>query len=146
MSLMLFLFSLTLIIGSILSFQQKTIIVILCSINIFMSLYYIWNVSKLQEIFKLETKLIIRFAKHIGLITLIYIPHVLIFVTMFFGILNNLEILLISLIILLEIILIIIVFKEVYDLIFTEESKRDFEIEKNRKKYIETEKKPTLGE
>lgn len=111
-----------------------------------MSLYYIWNVSKLQEIFKLETKLIIRFAKHIGLITLIYIPHVLIFVTMFFGILNNLEILLISLIILLEIILIIIVFKEVYDLIFTEESKRDFEIEKNRKKYIETEKKPTLGE
>ncbi|MFX1500468.1 MAG: hypothetical protein ACFFDH_05820, partial [Promethearchaeota archaeon] len=97
--------------------------------------------SKLQEIFKLETKIIIRFAKNIGLITLIYIPHVLIFVTMFFRFLNNLEILLISLIILLEIILMILVFKEVYDLIFTEESKRDFKIEDNRKKYLETEKK-----
>ena len=46
----------------------------------------------------------------------------------------------ISLIILMEILLIGVVLKEVYDLVFLEESRRDAEIEEDRKKYIETEK------
>ena len=39
-----------------------------------------------------------------------------------------------------QIILIGLVLKEVYDLVFLEESQRDFEIEAERKKYIEREK------
>ncbi|MFX0103900.1 MAG: hypothetical protein ACFE75_00210 [Candidatus Hodarchaeota archaeon] len=34
-----------------------------------------------------------------------------------------------------------LVLKEVYDLLFLDESRRDFELEENRKKYIEREKK-----
>lgn len=120
--------------------QERDMIVILCSINIFFSLYYLWNVIRLEKIFKLETKNIIRFAKSLGIATLIYLPHVFVFSILFFKNLHNLEILMISLIILMEILLIGVVLKEVYDLVFLEESRRDAEIEEDRKKYIETEK------
>ena len=45
-----------------------------------------------------------------------------------------------------ESMLIGLVFKEVYDLLFLEESQRDFELDANRKKYIEKEKKSLPGE
>jgi len=147
LALILFIFSITLMIGSIvlkpyigIQSQERDMIVILCSINIFFSLYYLWNVIRLEKIFKLETKNIIRFAKSLGIATLIYLPHVFVFSILFFKNLHNLEILMISLIILMEILLIGVVLKEVYDLVFLEESRRDAEIEEDRKKYIETEK------
>ena len=120
--------------------QETNIIVILCSINIFFSLYYIWSILKLKEIFKLETKNIIKFVKIIGIVTLIYIPHVFAFANLFFRNLHNLEVLMISLITFVEILLIGIVLKEVYDLAFIEQSRRDMKIEEDRKKYIETKK------
>jgi len=126
--------------------QERDLIVILCSINILFSLYYLWSALNLEKIFKLETKNIIKFAKSIGIATLIYIPHVFILTTLFFRNLHNLEILMISLIILMEILLIGVVLKEVYDLVFLEESRRDAEIEEDRKKYIETEKRSIQGE
>jgi len=43
-------------------------------------------------------------------------------------------------IILMEIFLIGVVLKEVYDIVFLEESQRDIKIEIDRKKYIETRK------
>jgi hypothetical protein len=45
----------------------------------------------------------------------------------------------VSLIFILEAVMIAFLLKEVYDLVFLEESRRDFEIEKNRKRYIENE-------
>lgn len=148
LTLILFMFSITLLIGVIILkpytgiyTQERNLIVVLCSINIFYSLYYLLNVFKLHKIFSLETKNIIKFAKKIGIITIIYIPHVFVFMSLFFRNLHNLEILMISLLIIMEISLISIVFKEVYDLIFLEKSRRDAEIEKDRKKYIETEHK-----
>jgi hypothetical protein len=50
------------------------------------------------------------------------------------------------LIILMELLLIGLVLKEVYDILFLTESQRDFELNENRKKYIEREKKPIPGE
>ena len=44
------------------------------------------------------------------------------------------------LIFIVELLLIGLVLKEVYDLLFMEEVRRNFEIEENRKKYIEKEK------
>ncbi|MBY8986770.1 MAG: hypothetical protein KGD65_16980 [Candidatus Lokiarchaeota archaeon] len=38
-----------------------------------------------------------------------------------------------------ELTLIVLVLKEVYDLLFLEETRRNFEIEENRKKYLEKE-------
>lgn len=118
--------------------QERDIIVILCAINIIFSLYYLKKVLTLQKIFKLETKNIIKYSKRIGIVTIVYIPHVLIMSTLFFRSLHNLEILMMSLIFFIEIMLIGLIFKEVYDIVFIEESQRDAEIEKNRKKYFET--------
>ena len=126
--------------------QERDLIVILCSINIVFSLYYLWNVLRLGKIFRLENKHIIKFGKIIGVVTLIHIPHVIIFTTLLFRNLHNLEIMLISLILFMEILLIGVVLKEVYVLVFLDEARRDFEIEADRKKYIEKEKKPMPGD
>ncbi len=39
-----------------------------------------------------------------------------------------------------------LIFKEVYDIVFLEESERKFELEQNRLRYIEREKKPLPGD
>lgn len=126
--------------------QERDLIIILCSINILFSLYYLWNVLRLEKIFKLENKNIIKFGKKIGVVTLLYIPHAGLFASLFFRNLHNLEMIMISLIILMETMIIGLVFKEVYDLVFLEESQRDYEIEADRKKYIERKKRPIPGQ
>ncbi len=75
-----------------------------------------------------------------GVFTLIYIPNIILFALNFFIELHNLELVIISLVFFIEIMIVSLVFKEVYDILFMEESRRDFEIEVNRKKYIEKEK------
>jgi len=122
--------------------QERDLIIILCSINIFFSLYYLWNVLRLEKIFKLENKNIVKFGKKIGVVTLLYIPHAVLFASLFFRNLHNIEIIMVSLIFLMETMLIIVIFKEVYDLVFLEESQRDYVIEADRKKYLERKKRP----
>jgi len=129
-----------------LEFQERDLIIILCSINILFSLYYLWNVLRLEKIFKLENKNIIKFGKNIGVVTLLYIPHAGLFASLFFRNLHNIEMIMISLIILMETMIIGLIFKEVYDLLFLEESQRDFEIGADRKKYIERRKRPVPGQ
>jgi hypothetical protein len=147
LALILFIFSLTFLIGSIvlkpyigLQAQERDFIIILCFINLIFSSYYFWNAVRLEKIFRLENKNIIKFGKIIGIVTIFYIPHIFIFATLFLRDLHNLVILMIFLIFLMELMLIGLVLKEAYDLIFTEEARRDFELEANRKKYIEREK------
>lgn len=148
LALLLFFFSFNLIIGSFLfrpyiglEVQERDFVVILCSINILFSFYYLLNAIRIEKIFKLENKNVIKFGKTIGIITLIYIFHLFLFTSLFLRNLFNLGIILIFLIFLIEIILIVFVFKEVYDLLFLEKSQRDFELDANRKKYIDKEKK-----
>ena len=92
---------------------------------------------KLERVFRLETKNIKKFGKRIGIVTLLYLPHLFWFITLFFRELHNLELMMVVLIVIMEFTLIGLVLKEVYDLLFLEEFSRDFEIEENRKKYIE---------
>jgi len=129
-----------------LEFQERDLIIILCSINILFSLYYLWNVLRLEKIFKLENKNIIKFGKNIGVVTLLYIPHAGLFASLFFRNLHNIEIIMVSLIFLMETMIIGLVLKEVYDLLFLEESQRDYEIEADRKKYFERKKNPLFGQ
>ena len=142
-------FSFTFILGSIflkplinLTAKDRDFIVILCSINLLFCSYYIREALHLEKTYKLENKNIIKFGKKIGVITLFYFPHLFLLITLLFRDNHNLEILMIFLIIFIELLLISVVFKEVYDLVFLEETRRDFEIEENRKKYIEKEEKP----
>ena len=126
--------------------QERNFIIILCSINLLFCLYYLWQALTLKKIFKLENKNIIKFGKRIGIITAFYIPHFILFTTLIFKDLHNLQTIMVFLIFIMEVMLISMVLKEVYDLVFLEESQRDFEIEENRKKYLEKEKKPLPGD
>ena len=119
--------------------QERDFIILLCSINILFSLYYLWNVLRLEKTFKLEKQYIIKFGKKIGIVTIFYVPHAGLFISLFFKDLHNLAVIMIFLIILIETMIIGLIFKEVYDLLFLEESQRDYEIEADRKKYIEKE-------
>lgn len=146
------LFSLTFLIGSIVlkpylgtTSQKRNLIIILCSINLGFCIYYLWEISNLERTFKLENKNIVKFGKRIGAVTLIYVPHIAAFSSLLFRDLHNLEKIMVILILILETILIVLSLKEVYDLVFLEETRRNFEIEENRKKYIEKEKKPLPG-
>ena len=140
----LIIFSATFIIGSIflksyifLKTQERNFIVIICSVNIVFCIYYLWEVINLAKVFKLENKYIILFGKRIGIITLIYLIPFVLFSSLFFRKLRTLEIFLISLIFIIEALLVGVVLKEVYDLVFQEETRRDFAMEENRKKYIQ---------
>lgn len=126
--------------------QEKDNIVVLCIINLLFCAYYLWEVFKLEHIFALENKNIIKFGKRIGVITLLYLPHLFLFTILFLWELHNLELIMVVLIFIVELLLIGLVLKEVYDLLFMEEVRRNFEIEENRKKYIEKEKGPLPGE
>ena len=126
--------------------HDRDFIVILCFINIVFCVYYLMEVIRLEKVFKLENKNIIRFGKRLGIVTILYTPHFFFFISIFFKNLHNLEIMMAFLISLIEALLICVALKEVFDLVFLEESQRDFKIEENRKKYIEKEKKPIPGE
>ncbi len=126
--------------------QERDYIVVLCIINLLFCAYYLWEVFKLEHIFALEKKNIVKFGKRIGVITLLYLPHLFLFTILFLWELHNLELIMIVLIFIVELTLISLVLKEVYDLLFLEEARKNFEIEENRKKYLEKEKKPLPGE
>ncbi|UCC19833.1 MAG: hypothetical protein JSV62_00720 [Promethearchaeota archaeon] len=116
---------------------ERDLIVILCSINLLFSFYYLWKAIRLEKVFRLENKNIIKFGKKLGIITIIYIPHVFIIMSLLFRNLHNLEKIMVFLIIIIEILLIGLILKEVYDLLFLEETRRNFELKADRKKYIE---------
>ncbi|MFX0025234.1 MAG: hypothetical protein ACFE8M_02375 [Candidatus Hermodarchaeota archaeon] len=144
LSLVLFIFSITFLIGSIvlkpfiaLEPFDRDFIIIISIINIIFSIYYLSEALRLNKTFKLDDKYITNFGKRIGIISLIYIPHIFLISSLLFRDLHNLQIMMTSLIIFIEAILIGVVFKEVYDLIFKEEAERVFELEKNRKLYFE---------
>jgi len=127
-SLTLLLFSITLMMGAIifkpylaLEPNDRNLIVILCTISMVFSVIYFFFGLKTKSVFKLELKNILRFVKILGFINIIFTPH------LFFIILN----------IFIELILIGLVYKEIIDLFFKQESEVKFEVEKNQKLYFE---------
>jgi hypothetical protein len=146
--LLLLISSLTFIISPIflksyitLGIQDIYFISIICSINILFGIYYLWEVINLGKVFKLENKYIRRFGKRIGFVTVLYLIPFILFCTLFFRKLSILETFLILLIFIIESLLIGVILKEVYDLVFQEEAQRDFSIEENRKKYFQKEER-----
>ncbi len=144
LSLVLFIFSITFLIGSIilkpfiaLEPSDRDFIIIISIVNIIFSIYYMIEALRLNKIFKLDNKYIINFGKRIGIVSLIYIPQIFLISSLLLRDLHNLQIMMIGLIIFIEALLLGVVFKEVYDLIFKEEAERKFELKKNRKLYFE---------
>jgi hypothetical protein len=114
---------------------------IICSINILFGIYYLWEIFNLRKVFKLQNKYIIRFGKRIGFVTVLYLIPFISFCTFLFRKLGIFETFLILLIFIIESLIICVILKEVYDLVFQEEAQRDFSIEENRKKYFQEEQR-----
>ena len=141
---LLFIFSLTFIIGSIilkpyiaLEPSERDFILVINFINILFCFYFLLEGFRLQKVFRLEEKYIIKFGRRIGIITLLYLPHLFIFLILLTMGLHNLQLIMVYLILFIELLIIGLVFKEVYDLIFKEEAERKLELDKNRKLYFD---------
>jgi len=143
-SLIQFVISLTFLIGSIilkpyiaLEPKERDFIVLLTVLNMSFSIYYIIEALRLEKVFKLEDKHVIKFGKRIGIVSLVYLPLYFTFFSLLFLILHELQVMMVYLILIIETLLLGVVFKEVYDLLFITEAERKFELEKNRKLYLE---------
>ncbi|MFX0056956.1 MAG: hypothetical protein ACFE85_14145 [Candidatus Hodarchaeota archaeon] len=142
----LFIFSLTFIIGSIvlkpyiaLEPAERDYILIINTINLVFCCYYLLEGLRLDKIFKLEEKHVINFGKRIGIITLLFLPQLFTLLLLLTKGLHNLQLIMVYLILFIEILLIGLIFKETYDLLFKEEAERKLELDKNRKLYFDKE-------
>jgi hypothetical protein len=152
LSLVSFIFSVTFLMGvyilqyqTHLSTSDRDFIIILCIINVCFSLYYMLEATRLDKVFKMEDKHVLKFARRIGIITLIYSPHFFFMISLFFIGLHNMHSMMVFLIFMMEGILIGLVFKEVYDLLYVDEAKVKYELDKNRKRYLQRKGKPIPG-
>ena len=143
-SLIQFIISLTFLIGSIilkpyiaLEPKERDFIVLLTVLNLSFSIYYIIEALRLEKVFKLEDKHVIKFGKRIGIVSLVYLPLYFIFFSLLFLNLHELQVMMVYLNLIIETLLLGVVFKEVYDLLLKTEAERKFELEKNRKLYLE---------
>jgi len=143
-SLIQFIISLTFLISSIilkpyiaLEPKERDFIVLLTVLNMSFSIYYIIEALRLEKVFKLEDKHIIKFGKRIGIVSLVYSPLYFTFFSLLFLNLHELQVMMVYLNLIIETLLLGVVFKEVYDLLFITEAERKFELEKNRKLYLE---------
>ena len=144
LSVVLFVFSSTLLLGSIilkpyiaLEPDERDFIILLALVNLVFSFYYLIEALKLDRVFSLEEKHISKFGKRIGVISLIYTPHLFVFLSLVFIDLHDLHLMMVTLNLIIETLLLGIVFKEIYDILFKEEAERKFELEQNRKLYFE---------
>ncbi|GAH58896.1 unnamed protein product, partial [marine sediment metagenome] len=80
---------------------------------------------------------VIKFGKRIGIVSLVYLPLYFTFFSLLFLNLHELQVMMVYLNLIIESLLLGVVFKEVYDLLFITEAERKFELEKNRKLYLE---------
>ncbi|MHA1671802.1 MAG: hypothetical protein ACTSV5_14690 [Promethearchaeota archaeon] len=142
-SLSLFLFSFTMMIG-VITFKpylaiepiDRDLIVLLCIISMIFSVIYFFFGLKTKSVFKLELKYILRFMKTLGAINLIFTPHLFFLLVLFTKEFQDLLFIMVILNIFIELILMGIVYKEIIDLFFREESEVKFEVEKNQKLYF----------
>ena len=88
LSVVQFVFSSTLLIGSIilkpyiaLEPDERDFIILLALVNLAFSFYYLIEALRLDRVFCLEEKHIFKFGKRIGVISLIYTPHLFVFIS-----------------------------------------------------------------
>lgn len=117
--------------------EDRDFIVLLTLINMVFSVYYLIEAIKFRKVFRLEEKNIQNYGIRIGIVSLLYLPHIFIFSSLLWFNLHNLQIMMIWLSLIIESLLLGILLKEIYDLLFKEETERKFEIDQNRKIYLD---------
>jgi hypothetical protein len=141
-SLTLETFSLTLILEILLAKQnlnhRSLFLIMLLSCNMLFCTYNILEGTRIKRIFKLENKNILKFVKRIGIINLIYTPHMIIYgVNFYYNIDDSLKVMA-FLTYLLEIVLIVLIYKEVYDILLKNQLERNFDLSEDRALYLGT--------
>ena len=143
-SITLFFFSTTLMMGALffkpylaLEPEDRNLILILCTINMVFSVVYFLFGLKTKSVFRLELKNILRFMKILGIINIIFTSHLVFMLFLFTIEFQDLVYLMALLNLFMELILIGLVYKEIIDVFFRQESEVKFEIEKNQKLYFE---------
>lgn len=144
LSTILFIFSLTFLFSSIflkpyiaLEPIDRDFIIILTTTNMVFCIYYLIEAIRFEKIYKLEEKHIRRFGIRIGIVSLLYLPHIFLFFTLLLLNLHNLQVMMIWLSLIIQGLLLGLLFKETYDLLLKREDERKFEINQNRELYLE---------
>ncbi len=144
-SFMLFLFSFTLIVGALifkpylaLEPNDRDLIVILSAISMLISVVYFFIALRAKKIYKLEIRNVIKFMKKIGIINIIFTPHLFFLISLMVLSLQLIQIM-IALTTLIEGILLLIIYKQAYDLFLKNANKREEEFQKNQKLYFKNE-------
>lgn len=112
-------------------------IIILCIINLNFAIYYLLEAFKFKKVFPLEDRLLEKVAKRCVLITFFYTGHFILILSLIFLDLHNLEVMMAFLLMLMEALLIGLVFKETYDILYQPETFRRYELKENRHKYFD---------
>ncbi|MFO8018257.1 MAG: hypothetical protein R6U96_06445 [Promethearchaeia archaeon] len=143
LSLVVFIFSLTFMIGSIilkpyiaLEPAHMYFIITLCIINLNFAVYYLFEAFQFKKAFPLKDVFLEKVAKRCGLVSVFYLFHLILVLSLFFLGLHNLEVLMVFLLTLMETFLLGLVFKEVYDLLYQPERFRRDELRNNRHRYF----------
>ena len=144
LSTILFIFSLTFLFSSIflkpyiaLEPIDRDFIIILTTTNMVFCIYYLIEAIRFEKIYKLEEKHIRRFGIRIGIVSLLYLPHIFLFFTLLLLNLHNLQVMMIWLSLIIQGLLLGLLFKETYDLLLKREDERKFEINQNRELFLE---------
>ncbi|NHJ20758.1 MAG: hypothetical protein EAX91_07450 [Candidatus Lokiarchaeota archaeon] len=144
LSTILFIISLTFLFSSILlkpyialEPNDRDFIIILTTTNMVFCIYYLIEAIRFEKIYKLEEKHIRRFGIRIGIVSILYLPHIFLFFTLLLLDLHNLQVMMIWLSLIIQGLLLGLLFKETYDLLLKREDERKFEINQNREIYLE---------
>ena len=146
LSSVLLIFSLGLIIGSIalkpyigLDPSERDLIVILCGVNVLFCIYYLFEVFKFKSLYILEDDQIVKYGRRIGIISLLHLVHFFIFFSLLFMGFHDLQVMMISLVLIIQALLIGLLLKQAYDLVLRNEIDRKFENKEIRKFYFDIE-------
>jgi hypothetical protein len=106
-------------------------IFILCLINFPLSIYFVVESLRIKKIVKLGEHYIINFGRRIGIVALIFIPHIIFFISLMIGDLNEILKIICALLVFFEILLIGLIGKEIYDLFILKE-RRSYSSSRNK--------------
>ena len=146
LSSVLLIFSLGLIIGSIvlkpyigLDPLDRDFIVILCGVNLLFCVYYLFEVFKFKRLYTLEDDEIVKYGRKIGIVSLLHLIHFIVFFSLLFMGFHELQVMMISLVLIVQVLLIGLLLKQAYDLVLRNEIDRNFENKEIRKFYFDIE-------
>jgi len=109
-------------------------IFILCLLDFPLSFYFIVESLRIKKFVNSEDHYIVNFGRRIGIVALIFIPHIIYFISLIIGELNGILKIACALLVFFELVLIGLIGKEIYDLFILKERRSYYNRNKNYRK------------